>query len=290
MTNQFQDQFQSNNNMILVGDALSALKQFPDQSVQCVVTSPPYWSVRDYGHECQIGLEDTLPEYLDRLMAVFGEVHRVLSDDGLLWLNIGDGFTSGNRNRRAPDRLNPAREMSVRPRTPIGLKPKDLLGIPWRLAFALQNQGWYLRSDTIWHKPNAMPESVRDRPTRCHEYLFMLSKSETYFYDRDAIVENNGRNRRSVWSVNTKPFRSAHFATFPKNLVRPCILSSTKPGQVVLDPFFGSGTSGVVASELDRRYIGIELNSDYVEIARDRLQGQPPSVYRAFDSDPRTWL
>lgn len=285
MTNHFQDLFQANDNLIMVGDALSGLKQIPDRSVQCAVTSPPYWNVRDYGHPLQIGLEKTLPEYLDRLTAVFGELHRVLSDDGLFWLNVGDGYTSGNRNQRAPDRLNPARAMSVRPKTPAGLKPKDLLGVPWRLAFASQKQGWYLRSDTIWHKPNAMPESVQDRPTRCHEYLFMFSKSEKYFYDRDAILESNGRNRRSVWSVNTKPFAGAHFATFPEELVRPCILSSTNLGDVVLDPFFGSGTTGKVAGELGRRYIGIELNPDYVDLAIDRLSGQAPSVLHAINAN-----
>ncbi|NDR56319.1 DNA-methyltransferase [Aliiruegeria sabulilitoris] len=290
MTNHFNELFQADDNIIVVGDALSTLRQLKDKSVQCAVTSPPYWSVRDYGHPRQIGLEATLPEYLNRLMAVFSEVRRVLRDDGLLWLNLGDGYTSGNRNRRAPDHLNRAREMSARPRTPEGLKAKDLLGVPWRLAIALQSQGWHLRSDTIWHKPNAMPESVKDRPTRCHEYLFMLSKSERYFYDREAVLENNGRNPRSVWSINTKPYKGAHFATYPEDLVRPCILSSTKPGDIVLDPFFGSGTTGVVAADLRRRYVGIDLNTDYVELARDRLQDRPPTVFRAFDCDPKTWL
>jgi site-specific DNA-methyltransferase (adenine-specific) len=167
------------------------------------VTSPPYWGLRDYHIPSQIGLEPTLPEFLANLRTVFSEARRVLKDDGVLWLNIGDGYTSGNRGWRAPDKKNRARAMSVRPDTPAGLKPKDLLGIPWRLAFTLQDDGWYLRTDIIWNKPNAMPESVKDRPTRAHEYVFMLTKSDQYRYDRSAIVDPNGRNKRSVWDINT---------------------------------------------------------------------------------------
>jgi site-specific DNA-methyltransferase (adenine-specific) len=191
------------------GDALTVLRRLPSSSVRCVVTSPPYWGLRDYGIDDQIGLDATLPQFLHRLVAIFEETKRVLAADGTLWLNIGDGYTSGNRGWRAPDKKNPARAMNIRPDTPQGLKPKDLIGVPWRLAFALQDNGWYLRSDIVWHKPNAMPESVKDRPTRSHEYLFMLTKSEQYFYDWQAVREPAGggklRNRRSVWNVNTKP-------------------------------------------------------------------------------------
>lgn len=172
---------------IFEGDALTVLRRLPSNCVRCVVTSPPYWGLRDYGIDEQIGLEHSLPQFINRLVAVFSEVRRVLSDDGTLWLNIGDGYTSGNRGWRAPDKKNPARAMDVRPDTPEGLKPKDLLGVPWRLAFALQQDGWYLRSDIVWNKPNAMPESVKDRPVRAHEYIFMLTKSEKYFYDWGAL-------------------------------------------------------------------------------------------------------
>jgi len=257
--------------VIIEGDASAALQAIPDASFQCVVTSPPYWGLRDYDFEGQIGLEDTLADYIQNLVAVFDGVRRVLTDDGVFWLNIGDGYTSGNRGYRAPDKKNPARAMAVRPDTPLGLKPKDLLGIPWRLAFALQQSGWYLRSDIIWNKPNAMPESVKDRPTRSHEYLFMLTKNERYYYDHVAVREINGRNRRSVWSLNTMPSGHRHFATFPKSLVQPCILSSTRPGDFVLDPFFGSGTVGEVCLELGRRFVGIELHSAYVRLATNRL-------------------
>ena len=269
---------------IFEGDALTVLRRLPAGSVRCVVTSPPYWGLRDYGNEEQIGLEDTMQQFLHRLVSIFAEVKRVLADDGTLWLNIGDGYTSGNRGYRAPDKKNPARAMDVRPDTPEGLKPKDLIGIPWRLAFALQADGWYLRSDVVWHKPNAMPESVKDRPARSHEYLFMLTKSERYFYDWQAVreVADGGgmRNRRSVWNVNTRPFAGAHFATFPPDLIRPCIQASTEPGDYVLDPFFGSGTVGLVCQEESRQYIGIELNPEYVALASERLQGQDSNVIR----------
>ena len=269
---------------IFEGDALTVLRRLPAGSVRCVVTSPPYWGLRDYGIEEQIGLEATMQQFLHRLVSIFAEVKRVLSDDGTLWLNIGDGYTSGNRGYRAPDKKNPARAMDVRPDTPEGLKPKDLIGIPWRLAFALQADGWYLRSDVVWHKPNAMPESVKDRPARSHEFLFMLTKSERYFYDWQAmreVADGGGmRNRRSVWNVNTRPFAGAHFATFPPGLIRPCIQASTRPGDYVLDPFFGSGTVGLVCQEESRQYIGIELNPEYVALASERLQGQNSNVIR----------
>ena len=256
---------------IIEGDAHVVLSRLPDRSVQTVVTSPPYWGLRDYNLPGQIGLEETLPQFLNRLVAIFAEVKRVLKDDGTLWLNIGDGYTSGNRGWRAPDKKNAARAMNIRPDTPEGLKPKDLLGIPWRLAFRLQEDGWYLRSDIIWHKPNAMPESVKDRPTRAHEYLFLLSKNEQYYYDRTAILEVNGRNKRSVWNVNTQPLSLAHAATFPPALIKPCILASTRPGDYVLDPFFGSGTVGLVCEGTGRNYVGIELHPEYVTLATERL-------------------
>lgn len=265
---------------IFEGDALAVLERLPSESVQCIVTSPPYWGLRDYDIDEQVGLEPTLPQFINSLRGIFHEARRVLRDDGLLWLNIGDGYTSGNRRWRAPDKKNPARAMDTRPDTPEGLKPKDLIGIPWRLAFALQDDGWYLRTDVIWNKPNAMPESVRDRPTRAHEYLFMLSKSERYYYDRAAVVEPNGRNMRSVWNVHTKGFPGAHFATFPPKLVEPCIQASTRPGDFVLDPFFGSGTVGLVAQELGRQYVGIEINPAYTAIAVDRLRGRDSRVVR----------
>jgi site-specific DNA-methyltransferase (cytosine-N4-specific) len=262
--------------MILLGDASDVLSQLPSGVFQCVVTSPPYWGLRDYGIEGQIGLEETMPQFLDRLVDVFRQVYRVLRNDGVLWLNIGDGYTSGNRGWRAPDKKNPARAMSVRPDTPDGLKPKDLLGIPWRLAFALQESGWYLRTDIVWNKPNAMPESVKDRPTRSHEYVFMFSKSEKYYYDWEASRErredgNGKRNRRSVWDINTEPLKDAHFATFPPALVEPCIAAASREGDFVLDPFFGSGTVGLVCEKLCRKYVGIELHPDYVSLAKRRL-------------------
>lgn len=266
--------------VIIHGDALTALRRLPSQSVQCIVTSPPYWGLRDYNVEDQIGLEPTLSQFVHRLREVYAEARRVLKDDGVFWLNIGDGYTSGNRAWRAPDKKNQARAMKMRPPTPEGLKPKDLVGIPWRLAFALQEDGWYLRADVIWNKPNAMPESVKDRPTRAHEYLFMLTKSEKYYYDRIAIMDPNGRNRRSVWDINTQGVAGAHFATFPANLVAPCIKASTRPSDVVLDPFFGSGTVGLVADQLGRRYIGIELHPEYVALAARRLRAREHSIIR----------
>jgi site-specific DNA-methyltransferase (adenine-specific) len=259
---------------IYEGDALNILQRLPDECVQTIVTSPPYWGLRDYDLDGQIGLEETLTQYINRLVMVFAEAKRVLRQDGILWLNIGDGYTSGNRKWRAPDKKNPARAMTVRPETPEGLKPKDLIGVPWRLAFALQDDGWYLRSDIIWHKPNAMPESVKDRPTRAHEYIFMLTKNEKYFYNHEAVKESDNqkkRNRRSVWNVNTQPFLDAHFATFPPKLIIPCILAGSHEGDFVLDPFFGSGTVGIVCEELHRKYIGIELNPAYIRIAINRL-------------------
>jgi site-specific DNA-methyltransferase (adenine-specific) len=266
--------------VIYEGDALSILQRLPDESIQCVVTSPPYWGLRDYAIEDQIGLEPTLPQFINKLTTVFSEVRRVLKNDGVFWLNIGDGFTSGNRGWRAPDKKNPARAMDTRPDTPEGLKPKDLLGIPWRLAFALQDDGWYLRADIIWNKPNAMPESVKDRPTRSHEYLFMFTKDERYYYDRKAIIEPNGRNCRSVWNIHTQAAAGAHFATFPPKLIEPCIKATSRPGDFVLDPFFGSGTAGLVAHEQGRKYVGIELHPEYVALAASRLEADDSAIIK----------
>lgn len=263
--------------LVLEGDLTEVLPRLPTESVQCVVTSPPYWGLRDYGIAGQIGLEPTLAGYMHKLTSIFAEVRRVLKPNGILWLNIGDGFTSGNRGWRAPDKKNPNRAMSVRPDNPPGLKDKDLLGVPWRLAFALQADGWFLRSDIIWHKPNAMPESVKDRPTRAHEYVFMLTKEERYSYDADAVMEDadegGKRNCRSVWSINTYPTNGSHIAGFPQELVEPCILASTKPDDFVLDPFFGCGTVGLVAVRLKRQFVGVELNPIYVDDAM-RLLGR----------------
>jgi DNA modification methylase len=265
--------------------------------------------LRDYGSNCQIGLEQTPEEYVNKLVAVFRKVWRVLCDDGTLWLNLGDSYSgsgkgpAGNLGARHNERHLEHKTGGI---VPEGLKPKDLVGIPWRVAFALQADGWYLRQDIIWHKPNPMPESVSDRCTKAHEYLFLLSKSPKYYYDHEAIKEQaktppavrdkhgegyqadypNGdrfsagarvwgadgkRNRRSVWTIPTKPFQGAHFAVMPEALVEPCILAATRKGDIVLDPFLGSGTVAVVAERLNRRWVGCELNSEYVTIAKNRL-------------------
>ena len=255
----------------VLGDAADVLESLPNGCVQTVVTSPPYWSLRDYGIDGQIGLEESVDEYIKGLQRIFDQVYRVLRDDGTLWINIGDSYTSGGRTWRAPDRKNRARAMEVRPPTPEGLKPKDLIGVPWRLAFALQSAGWYLRSDIVWHKPNCQPESVRDRPTRAHEYVFLFSKAERYYYDVSTITGPNGRRLRSVWDVPTEPYSEAHFATFPPELIRPCVVNGSRPGDLVLDPFVGSGTTALVAAEQGRRFLGVELNPDYLDIAVRRL-------------------
>lgn len=298
---------------ILQGDCLERLLELPDESIQCCVTSPPYWGLRDYGHAGQLGLEKTPEEYVAKMVEVFREVRRVLRDDGTLWLNLGDSYSAnqsaGNKvfgnpefNENRPSRAN----TKTPERTLAGLKPKDLVGIPWRVAFALQADGWYLRSDIIWHKPNPMPESVTDRPTKSHEYIFLMSKSARYYYDYEAIKEpslNGGdvkdytgdqksnsvdpimqatrpkgrlivvpmeRNKRSVWTVPTCPYSDAHFATFPPDLIKPCILAGTKAGDTVLDPFGGSGTTGQVALELGRKAVLIELNPEYVKLIEQR--------------------
>jgi DNA modification methylase len=260
---------------IIHGDTKSRIKELPDQSVNCVVTSPPYWGVRDYGVEDQIGAEPNIQDYINSLVSIFSDMRRVLKDDGTFWLNIGNTYTSGGRKWRQEDKKNKGRGMSYRPPTPEGLKKKDLIGVAWMLAMACQLDGWYLRNDIIWYKPNCQPESVKDRLTVSHEYLFMFSKSERYHFDQAAIKEScangNGlKNKRTVWSINTEPCPEAHFAVFPKALVKPCILAGSRAGDTVLDPFYGTGTVGEVALELDRKCIGIELNPEYVNIAKKR--------------------
>ncbi|MDQ3699504.1 MAG: site-specific DNA-methyltransferase [Chloroflexota bacterium] len=258
---------------VVIGDSSTVLAQLPTGIFQTCVTSPPYWSLRNYHIAGQIGLEPSVDDYIAKLVRVFAQVHRVLRDDGTLWLNIGDSFTSGGRTWRAPDKKNPVRAMDVRPPTPTGLKPKDLIGIPWRLAFALQEAGWHLRADVIWNKPNCQPESVKDRPTRSHEYVFLLSKNQNYLYNADTARGPNGRNLRTVWDINTLAYKGAHFATFPPALVEPCLALGSTAGDLVLDPFIGSGTAGAVALRMDRRFVGIELNPEYVGLAERRLNG-----------------
>lgn len=299
------------------GDALELLREMPAESVQCCVTSPPYFGLRNYGVDGQLGAEDTPEEYVDVMVEVFREVRRVLRSDGTLWLNIGDSYAGSGKGGNPPDSKwkgfvgNSAREAAATcgpgdKRVPPGFKPKDLMGVPWRLAMGLQADGWWLRADNIWHKPNPMPESVEDRTTRAHEYLFHLSKSYSYFYDAAAIAEpmvnaqyadgrwafggskatpegkatgkawvseSAVRNKRSVWSVATQPFPEAHFAVMPQALVEPCVLAGSKPGDLVLDPFAGSGTVGVVSLRHGRRFIGLELNPNYVEMAERRIAG-----------------
>ena len=285
-----------------LGDCLDVLRGMEDDSVHCCVTSPPYYGLRDYGMDGQIGLEPTPDEYVARMVAVFREVRRVLRDDGTCWVNLGDSYASGGRKTRDEDSKLEQRGMQIRPADPSGIKPKDLLGIPWRVAFALQADGWYLRQDIIWAKPNPMPESVRDRCTKSHEYIFLLTKSARYFYDHGAVKEKSStsknktdkgryhlrstmkarnlvnfaaqetRNRRSVWTVATRPYSGAHFAVFPPQLIEPCILAGCPVGGTVLDPFAGSGTTGAVALTHDRHFIGIELNPEYLELAKQRIE------------------
>lgn len=285
---------------ILIGDCLQRMREIPSGSVQTCITSPPYFGLRDYGVDGQIGLEPTPDAFVAKLVEVFREVRRTLRDDGTLWLNLGDSYASGGRTTRDVDDKLPSRGMGVRPKD--GAKPKDLIGVPWRVAFALQADGWYLRQDIIWHKPNPMPESVRDRCTKAHEYIFLLSKGPRYYFDHEAIKEpavkgaagssfNKGktaahqmgrssekertedgkRNRRSVWTVTTKPFKGAHFATFPPDLIEPCILAGSRLGDTVLDPFGGSGTTAGVALAHGRKAIICELNPEYAKLIPDRV-------------------
>ncbi len=321
-------------NRIYNMDCLECLKQLPDNSINCCVTSPPYWGLRDYGVDGQIGLEVTPAEYVGRMVEVFREVKRVFRADGTLWLNLGDSYAGywGDKKAREENRPSMADtngwtngfNMNARPDfhnafDEMKIKPKDLVGIPWMVAFALRADGWYLRQDIIWHKPNPMPESVKDRCTKAHEYIVLLSKSKKYYYDADAIREplsvhrakqagqkvepgNDivgrreqieharqrgsgghfdghkwfmnplGRNKRSVWTITTKPFKEAHFAVFPPALIEPCILAGCPEGGVVLDPFMGSGTTGMVAAMHQRNFIGFELNPEYCKMAEKRIE------------------
>jgi DNA modification methylase len=346
---------------ILQGDCREVLATLPAASVQCCVTSPPYFGLRDYGHAGQIGLEQTPAEYVEQMVLVFREVRRVLRDDGTLWLNLGDSYaTQGGRGEARMEELGRPSEgaktegrwrgATSGTKMPAGMKPKDLMGIPWRVAFALQEAGWYLRQDIIWHKPNPMPESVRDRCTKAHEYVFLLSKSERYFYDADAVAEEatgaapgntthkhtaaheagderartksglvayaerqrskrdsfkrddskraevipgqtvgthrpdraeseydpGRRNKRSVWTIATKPFADAHFATMAPELAETCIKAGCPEGGTVLDPFGGAGTTGLVADQLQRHAVLCELNPDYIAIARRRIAADAP--------------
>ena len=266
--------------LLLCGDACAGLALLPAESVQTVLTSPPYWSLRDYEVEDQIGCDDSLDAYLAAIVAVFEQIRRVLTRDGTAWLNVGDSYTSGNRSYRAPDRKNSARAMSVRPPTPEGLKPKDLIGVPWRLAFALQEAGWWLRSEVIWHKPNAHPESVADRPTKAHETLFLLSKQQDYYYDTEAVKGPRDRRLRTVWDIPTEPVRRTngdaddHPAMMPMTLARRCLSITSKRSSVVLDPYAGSGTTLLAARELERDWVGVEIKPAFVDLIERRLRGQ----------------
>lgn len=320
---------------IIIGDCLESLRAMPEQSVHCCVTSPPYFGLRDYGMDGQIGLEGTPQAFVARLVDVFREVRRVLRNDGTLWLNLGDSYAGGNSGNkwregsaRADGMVRGDGEASRRNRNGNGavhgVKPKDLIGIPWRVAFALQDDGWYLRQEIIWHKPNPMPESVRDRCTKAHEQIFLLSKSPQYYFDADAIKEpvsdnpvtrsrnnradkglvgpadlhgtgfgqsgNGGwkrkavqtRNRRSVWTVSTKPYAGAHFATFPPDLIEPCILAGCPIGGTVLDPFGGSGTTAGVAIKHGRNAVLCELNPEYAALIPARIAsiaGDTPDMF-----------
>jgi site-specific DNA-methyltransferase (adenine-specific)/site-specific DNA-methyltransferase (cytosine-N4-specific) len=282
---------------ILLGDVLDGLVQINDGSVQTCVTSPPYFGLRDYGVDGQIGAEPTPEEFITKLVSVFREVRRTLRDDGTLWLNIGDSYAgnatggfrpgSGRADGKIDDRAQRNRNGV---RCPAGCQPKDLIGIPWMLAFALRADGWHLRADITWAKPNPMPEPAKDRPTRSHEHLFLLTKSSQYFYDHEAAreptVDGSGtRNFRDVWTIAPKPFKGAHFAVMPPELADRCIQAGSRPGDLVLDPFMGSGTIGLVANSLDREAVGCELNAAYAEISRKRLRdaGQQAEIYDVAD-------
>ena len=269
--------------IILFGDCKDTLKQFDEKARMCV-TSPPYYGLRNYGSEdCQIGLEESPEEYIQNLVEVFREVGKNLTEDGTLWLNIGDSYynyrpgkgqglvkqTVSNSKQDLPEKC------ARRGNKLKGYKEKDLMGIPWMLAFALRADGWYLRQDIIWHKPNPMPESVRDRCTKSHEYVFLLSKNQNYYFDVDVIKEPT-RRKRSVWNVQTKPYRGSHFAVYPPELIEPCILAGSEEGDIVLDPFMGSGTTAMVAKSLGRHYMGCELHEDYGNLIQKRIGESEP--------------
>jgi DNA modification methylase len=296
---------------LLCGDCIEVMKTLPANSVQCCVTSPPYYGLRDYGVDGQIGLEETPDAYVAKLVDVFSEVRRLLRDDGTLWLNLGDSYASASKGSGGPSDKqlsNTGSRFDAR-KFNHGVKEKDVLGIPWLVAFALRADGWWLRSEIIWHKRAPMPESVTDRPTKAHEQVFLLAKNANYFYDADAIREQGkpegshsrgngfgklhhspygtqsigtletpdaGRNKRTVWTLGPEPYSGAHFATMPTKLVEPCILAGSRVGDTVLDPFNGSGTTGAVALKHGRAYVGIDLNQDYIELAHKRILEMQP--------------
>jgi len=273
---------------IINSDCLEGLKQIERNSVQTCITSPPYWQLRDYGQKDQLGTEKTPEEFVTRIVEIFREVRDVLRDDGTVWINLGDTFCGGGGycptapSNQAGSKQSTNRGVKAKPRpVPPGFKAKDLVGIPWMAAMALRADGWYLRADIIWEKSNGMPEAVKDRPTRCHEYVFLLTKNPHYFYNAEAVKEettegNNKRNKRSVWKINQKPYAGAHFAVFPEELVKTCMLAGSKEGDLVLDTFVGSGTTGAVANKLKRNFIGIDLNPDYCIMAQERIKKENP--------------
>ena len=274
--------------VLMCGCASEAMELLPARSIQTVVTSPPYWSLRDYDVDRQIGRDDPLNQYLQSIVSMFEKLRRVLADDGTVWLNVGDAYTSGNRRYRAPDRKNRARAMAVRPVTPEGLKPKDLIGLPWRLAFALQDAGWWLRSEVIWHKPNAHPESVRDRPTKAHETVFLLAKNQDYYYDIDVVRGPNRRRLRTVWDIPTEPVRrngadDDHPAMMPMTLARRCVAITSRLHDVVLDPYAGSGTTLLAARDLGRKWVGVELNPAFVDLIERRISADTPNLFAPVD-------
>ena len=303
-------------NKILFGDCRETLKTIDVKARMCV-TSPPYYGLRNYGdEEKQIGMEQTPEEYIEQLVDVFRSVRDVLTDDGTLWLNIGDTYYNYRSDGNYPKQTVSRTKQDLPDFSPVrgnklhNLKSKDLIGIPWMLAFALRADGWWLRQDIIWNKPNPMPESVKDRCTKSHEYIFLLSKSKQYFYDNEAIKEpvkqdwgtrdrTNGKyhnpgsglaphsglsksydrkNKRSVWTVTNKPYKGAHFAVFPPDLIEPCILAGSEENDIVLDPFMGSGTTAMLAKKHNRKYIGCELNEDYASLQSDRIDSIPSQL------------
>lgn len=283
------DPFYSKDNVtIYLGDCQKQLQKFPNNFFQTVITSPPYWGLRDYGFPGQIGMEKSLDDYIDNLVYVFMEVRRCLRDDGIFWLNIGDTYASNKKETNNQDKINPYRRNNVLPK-PEGIKEKDLIGVPWKLALSLRDAGWYLRTDIIWNKSNAQPEGNRfDRPHRSHEYIFLLTKSKRYTYYHENVMEDgihDKRNLRTVWNINTASFKGAHSAVFPPRLPEICILASTKEGDYVLDPFFGSGTVGVVSRALNRKCVGIEANSEYIKVAIERLKNHRYRNNTIFSND-----
>lgn len=314
-------------NRVIQGDCMTVMESLPAESVDCVITSPPYFNLRDYGVPGQIGREATPAAYTHRLVELFRETRRVLKSTGTLWLNLGDSYAAagnGGQGKKQQSNRGTRALAGMARKAPPGLKQKDIMGIPWRVAFGLQADGWYLRQDIIWHKPNPMPESVTDRCTKSHEYIFLLAKSKDYYFDHQAIKEKsewferdsraqNGRtphksgktleegghqyaitgvafsldgkrNKRSVWTVTTKPFKGAHFAAFPESLIAPMVLAGCPKGGLVLDPFMGAGTTAVVAKRLERNYLGIELNGEYIKIADNRIHNCPaPSLDLHFE-------